>query len=265
MRFAHILAVGVLLAACAPAATSPAPSGAGLQSPSVIPSATSSASSSAGAPASAGASATPGPVDPANFVARVDNPWYPLLPGTRWTYRGTRDGEAAVDVFEVTTQTKVIQGVRCVVVHDVLTVAGERAEDTLDWFAQDRDGNVWYFGEDTKELEGGNVVSTEGSWEAGVDGAQPGIFMPADPRVGYSGQQEFFPGHAEDRFVILQMAAKVKVRFGTFSNVLLTAEWTTLEPDVLGEKFYVRDVGLVKEIDVAGGAESLELTDLRKP
>jgi hypothetical protein len=233
-----------------------------------MPEASAGASESTGPAQSAvpGQVGTGGPPDPANFVATIDNAWFPLAVGSRWTYRGTREEEAAVDTVTVTSQRKVIQGVSCVVVHDVLTMSGVKAEETDDWYAQDRQGNVWYFGEDTKELdESGKVTSREGSWESGKDGAVAGLFMPANPQVGYSGQQEFYAGHAEDRFVVLLTTARLKVRYGSFRNVMVTAEWTRLEPDVLGEKFYAKGIGELKELDVTGGNESLELVSFRKP
>jgi len=205
------------------------------------------------------------PIDPANFVAVVDNPWFPLIPGTVFTYRGTKDGQVAVDTFTVTSDTKVVAGVTCTVIHDQLTLDGALAETTDDWYVQDRAGNVWYFGEATQELENGKVVNTDGSWETGVDGAQPGIFMPAAPVVGLSGVQEVDPGQAEDHYVVLLTDAKVKVPLGSYGGVLLTAEWTPLEPDVLSEKAYVNGLGEVREADVAGGDEALELTKIVKP
>jgi hypothetical protein len=205
-------------------------------------------------------------IDPANFVGAIDNPWYPLKPGTVLSYRGIKDGQVAVDKVTVTSDTVVVDGVTCVVVHDMLTLDGALAETTDDWYTQDRAGNVWYFGEDTKELDAnGKVVSTEGSWAAGVDGAQPGIFMPADPRIGVSGIQEFSAGNAEDRFVVLLTDAKVKVPAGTYTGALLTAEWTRLEPDVLTEKSYANGIGEVREADVAGGDEKLELVKVSGP
>jgi len=254
--------------------TSPQPSSAGVPSvepttaPSIpasgpsalVPSGPPPASQGAGAPAGPGAS-----IDPANFVSTIDNPWFPLIPGTILTYRGVKDGEVADETFTVTKATKVVAGVTCVVVHDELKLAGDLAETTDDWYAQDRDGNVWYFGEATKELEGGKVVSSEGSWQGGVDGAEPGIYMPAHPAIGQSALQEFYAGQAEDHFVVLLTSTKVKVPFGSFSDALLTAEWTPLEPGVLSEKFYVKGTGEVREADVAGGDEKLELTKVVRP
>ncbi len=273
-----IAAISMLLAACGsstptatPQASTPNPVGPPTTSVAATGSvtATQSAEPSGGvAPSGSGVppgGGVPASIDPSTFVAGVDNPWFPLKPGTKLTYTGGKDGEKAVDVVEVSGETKVVAGVTCVVVRDRLSLAGTLEERTEDWFAQDRDGNVWYFGEATAELdEAGNVVSTEGSWTAGIDGAAPGIVMPASPQVGQSFQQEFYPGHAEDRFVVLLTAASVKVPAGTYRGALLTAEWTPLEPRVLGEKFYARGIGLVKELDVAGGNESLVLARIQR-
>jgi hypothetical protein len=177
-----------------------------------------------------------------------------------WTYRGTRDGEKAEDTVTVTTDTKSIDDVTCVVVRDTLTLDGVLAERTDDYYAQDRVGNVWYFGEDTAELDtAGNVTSTEGTWASGVDGAMAGLFMPADPRIGQSYAQEYYAGHAEDHFVVLLTNVAVKVPAGSYGDAVQTLEWTPLEPDVLSEKFYVQGIGEVRELDVVGGDERLEL------
>jgi hypothetical protein len=263
--------MAMLASACAqttpPASFAYATPGPAAASPVASPAPTGSPpSSGSGAPLPS-ASALSAPVesaapsiDPSTFVATIDNAWFPLIPGTTWTYTGTKDGDKAVDRVTVTRETKVVAGVTCVVVHDELTLGGDLAETTDDWYAQDTAGNVWYFGEATQELDGGKVVSTEGSWEAGVDAAQPGIFMPADPQVGLSGVQEFYPGHAEDRFVVLLTEAEVKVPAGSYTGVLVTAEWTLLEPDVLSQKAYAKGIGEIREADVAGGDEKLELT-----
>jgi hypothetical protein len=198
-----------------------------------------------------------------NFVHGVDNPWFPLVPGTTLTYKGIKDGKPSMDVFEITGQTKVIDGVECEVIKDTLTIEGKLAEQTEDWYVQDREGNVWYFGEDTKELdETGKVVSTEGTWASGVDGARPGIFMPSNPQSGQSYQQEFLTGHAEDHFVVLHLLGSAKVPYRSFDHTLVTAEWTPLEPDVLTEKFYAKGIGTILEVDVAGSNERNELVSV---
>jgi hypothetical protein len=269
---ALIVAVAVLATACGSTTptTSPEAGSAGTPSsaPPIAAPSVGSGPSASPAPSSQGPGPSAGPgasIDPANFVGTIDNPWFPLIPGTVLTYRGIKDGEVADETFTVTTKTKVVAGVTCVDVHDELKLGGDLAETTDGWYVQDRDGNVWYFGEATQELEGGKVVNTEGSWEGGVDGAEPGIYMPAHPTVGQSAIQEFYAGQAEDHFVVLVTNTKVKVPLGSFSGVLLTAEWTPLEPDVLSEKFYVRGTGEVREVDVAGGDEKLELTKIVRP
>lgn len=204
-------------------------------------------------------------IDPANFVAVIDNPYLPLGPGTTFVYRGTSDGETEVNTVRVTRRTKVILGVTCVVVEDTVEAGGELAEKTLDWFAQDREGNVWYFGEDSKEYEGGKVVSTAGSWLAGVDGAKPGIVMKGSPRVGDVYRQEYYPGEAEDMGEVLRLDERVTVEYGSFDHVLVTKEWTPLEPGVVSNKYYARGVGLVMERLVEGGKERLELVQISKP
>jgi hypothetical protein len=193
---------------------------------------------------------------PGGFVRSVDNPWFPLVPGTTFVYRGVKDGEPTRDVVRVTSRTRVVDGVRCVAVTDRLYAAGHLAERTTDWYAQDRSGAVWYFGEDTAELDrAGRVTSREGSWLAGVHGARAGVFMPAHPRVGQSFRQEYLKGHAEDHFRVLGLDTPVRTPAVTSRRALLTKEWTPLEPDVVDHKLYVRGVGLVEERTVQGGDE----------
>jgi hypothetical protein len=204
--------------------------------------------------------------DPGNFVSRVDNPWFPLAPGTTFVYRGVKDGKSAHDVFTVTGATKTIQGVRCRAVRDRLYLAGRLEERTTDWYAQDRRGNVWYFGESTAELDrAGHVTSTEGSWQAGRNGAQAGIYMTARPMIGQSRRQEYDKGHAEDHFSILSLHAKVSVPYLTSNRALLTKEWTPLEPGTLDHKYYVRGIGNVKEVTVKGPLERSELVSVQRP
>ena len=197
------------------------------------------------------------------FVAHVTNPWFPLRPGTTFVYTGEKDGDRGRDVVRVTRRTKTIRGVRCTAVDDRLYANGHLAERTTDWYAQDAAGNVWYFGEATAELDkAGRVTSREGSWQAGVDGAQAGIFVPAHPRVGGSFRQEYYKGHAEDHFAVVSVSASVAVPYTASAHALLTKEWTPLEPDTLDHKLYVRGIGLVKEETIRGGDERWELSDV---
>ncbi len=203
-------------------------------------------------------------IDPADFVAGIDNPYLPYEPGTRFVYEGESEGETETDAVFVTHKTKEIMGVTCTVVKDVVSVEGELIEKTFDWFAQDRFGNVWYFGEYSEEHEDGKV-STAGSWEAGVDGAKPGIVMLADPDVGERYRQEYYAGEAEDMGQVLDLGASVEVPYGSFDNVLVTKDWTPLERKVLENKYYAPGVGLVLERTVRGGTGRFELVELRRP
>jgi hypothetical protein len=186
----------------------------------------------------------------------VTNPWFPLRPGATFSYRGVKDGKPSREVVHVTAQTRLIQGIRCTAVSDRLYVSGKLAERTTDWYAQDHSGTVWYFGEDTAELDAkGRVTSTEGTWRAGIDGAQAGVFMPAHPKVGQQFRQEYLKGQAEDHFRILSLDASVTTPAIRAKRALLTKEWTPLEPGVLDHKLYVRGVGLVGERTIKGGDE----------
>ena len=257
------LAIAVLIAAGCGSTTSPTSSAppsatAATAEPSIAATALPEIPSPSPAPG-----ATLGPDawrDPANFVAVIDNPWLPFKPGSVLRYTGTKDGKRAKDITTVTSRTEVVNGVTCVVVDDKLWLNGQLEETTLDYYVQDIAGNVWYFGEDTQELgPNGNITSTEGSWRAGVNGAVPGIFMEADPVVGHAFQQEYLQGSAEDHFEVLSLTESVTVPAGSYTNVLLTKEWTPLEPDVLDHKFYVRGIGEVREVAVKGPKEELSL------
>jgi hypothetical protein len=193
-------------------------------------------------------------IDPANFVGQVDNRYFPLVPGTTFRYEQAGGGEQ-VEVY-VTRDTKVVMGVSCVVVRSREYEDGELVEETLDWYAQDAAGNVWYFGEDTREYEEGTLSSTAGSWEGGVHGAFPGVIMEAEPWVGDSYRQEYYPGHAEDMAEVLRLADTVAVPHGTFTDVLVTKEWTPLEPGDEEEAYYAPGVGLVLEVE---GNDRIEL------
>ncbi len=205
---------------------------------------------------SPGGTPAPAPPSGAGFVRTVDNPWFPLRPGATFVYRGVKDGEPTRDVVHVTRATRVIDGVRCTAVTDRLYASGHLVERTTDWYAQDRAGTVWYFGEDTAELDAtGQVTSREGSWLSGVNGARAGVFMPAHPRVGHAYRQEYLEGHAEDHFRVLDLHATARTPAVDSQRALLTREWTPLEPGVVDHKLYVRDVGLVDERTVRGGDE----------
>ena len=206
------------------------------------------------------------PFRPATFVVHVDNPWFPLVPGTVYVYRGVKDGKHSRDVVTVTHATRLIEGVPATAVRDLLYLGGRLEERTTDWYAQDRAGNVWYLGEATEELDGrGRITSREGSWLAGAGGAEPGIYMPAHPVVGATGRQEYLKGHAEDHFRVRALNAKVAVPALSSRHALLTAEWTPLEPGVLDHKLYVRGVGTVLEQTVEGGDERNALISVRRP
>lgn len=202
----------------------------------------------------------PARLDPSDFVGRIDNPYWPMAPGSRWVYRETGpDGAEQRVVVTVTDRTKRILGIDAVVVHDVVTEDGELVEDTYDWYAQDVDGNVWYLGERTAEYADGKVVSREGSWEAGVGGAEAGVLVPGDPAVGLAYRQEYLKGEAEDAARVLGLDETVEVPFGRFEQVLLTSDFTPLDPHALEHKFYARGVGpvLVVSLSREGGREEL--------
>lgn len=209
--------------------------------------------------------------DPAKFSARVSNPWFPLKPGVVYVYKGQEGHSRSRDVVRPTHRVAKIAGVPCRVVNDKVYLDGRLRERTLDYYTQDEDGNVWYFAEDTAELDkNGNVTSTEGTWRTGRKGAEAGLFMEANPQVGDTFQQEFLRGHAEDHFQVLSLKAEVSVPYGHFGrnklrrNVELTKEWSPLEPDVRDHKVYVRGIGTVKENTVKGGHELLKLVKIKK-
>ena len=207
-------------------------------------------------------------LNPAAFTTRITNPYWPMKPGSRWTYRETDpEGTKLRVVVSVTSKTKrIANGVTARVVHDVVTEAGQPVEVTDDWYAQDKCGNVWYLGEATKEYENGKVVSTEGSFEAGVDGAEPGIVMAAKPRAGMRYRQEHYVGHAEDRAAVMSLAEQVEVPFGFFpkGKVVMTRDVNPLQPKILEYKFYARGVGPILAIGVSGGSDREELVSYSK-
>jgi membrane-associated phospholipid phosphatase len=190
-----------------------------------------------------------------DFVDGIDNTYWPMVPGTKWVYRETdgEGGEQRVEV-SVTDRDKEVLGIDATVVRDVVTEDGEVVEDTFDWYAQDKWGNVWYLGEETKEYENGKVVTTEGSWEAGVDGAQAGIIVPGEPEVGLAYRQEYYEGEAEDNGEILSLDETAKVPFGSYDGVLKTKDTNALEPGVLEHKYYADGIGPVLAVGVSGGS-----------
>jgi hypothetical protein len=202
-------------------------------------------------------------IDPADFVTAVTNPFFPLVPGTTYNFEGETDDGTETVVVEVLHETRVILGITATVVRDRVFVDGELIEDTFDWFAQDNEGNVWYLGEDSKEIENGVVVSTEGSWESGVDGAQPGIIMWGDPaaHLGEEYRQEFYEGEAEDWGKVVAMGQSVDVPHGSFTGCIKTEDWSGLEPGSLENKYYCPGIGTTLEVKVGGG-ERVELIDV---
>jgi hypothetical protein len=216
----------------------------------------------AAALALAGADASGAPAT-SRFTTTIDNPWFPLRAGTTYRYTGGEGGRPERDLVTVTGRTIAITGVRCRVVRDLVYVEGTLAERTQDYYAQDLAGNVWYFGEDTAELDRkGHVTTTEGTWRAGEAGAKPGILMPARPVIGRAYRQELYKGQAED--FARAIAVFRTVAGASASNALLTEEWSPLEPGVLDHKMYVRGVGNVLEQTVKGGEEHLELQSIRR-
>ncbi len=200
-------------------------------------------------------------VDPANFGGPIDNPYLPFLPGARWVYEGmSEDGLERIEVA-VSDERRQVMGIDAVVVRDTVTLDGEVIEDTYDWYAQDSEGNVWYLGEDSKEYESGQVTSTKGSWEAGVDGALPGIVMQATPEVGQAYRQEFYEGEAEDLAEVLRLDGSETVDGQAYEDLLVTEEWNPLEPEVVEEKSYAQGIGMVLEVKTVGGDERVELIE----
>jgi hypothetical protein len=249
---ASVLAVAVLagLAACSDRSSSQA-----------TPGTSTGTASGAGMPtgSAAGASALPHgsqavQLDPATFTTEIDNPYWPMVPGTTWVYTETdADGTKLHTKVTVTEQTKMIAGIEARVVHDVVSEGGQIVEDTFDWYAQDAAGNIWYLGEDTKEFEDGKLKTTAGSWETGVDGAQAGIIIPARPQPGMTYRQEYYQGEAEDNGAVLSLQEFAKVPFGSFHDLLMTRDTTPLEPDLVEYKFYAKDVGPILTAQTSGG------------
>jgi hypothetical protein len=205
-------------------------------------------------------------LDPTDFTTEIDNAYWPMSPGSRWVYREVENGDVQRVTVTVTGQTKTIDGIEARVVHDLVTTPdGEKVEDTFDWYAQDKDGNLWYVGEDTKEYEDGKVVSREGSWEHGVDGAEAGIVVAAEPKQGLTYREEYYEGHAEDAAEVLSVEGKVQTPYGRFGNAMITRNFSGIEPNVEELKFYAKGVGPVLELLVSGGSGRTELLSYTKP
>jgi hypothetical protein len=251
--------LALVLAGCDSAGAGPSAEAGATAEPPTTTAASPSAEASLGpnpSPPSSIKPAASGAIDPASFSSTVDNAWYPLLPGTRFTYQGTKDGRKAVESFTVTRATKVVAGVTCVVVEDKVSLGGVPTERLLGYYAQDRAGNVWYFGEDIEELDAnGQVVSTAGSWHAGINKATAAFFLEASPTVGKS----FAHQYTHNDFAVLSLTEKVSVPYGSFSNALVTKEWSPLEPDIETHKYYVQGVGMVRDVAVKGPTEELVL------
>jgi hypothetical protein len=200
-------------------------------------------------------------IDPANFVATIDNPYMPFRPGTAFHFEGFRGTTPQTDDEVVTRRTIRLLGVRCTVVRDTVSEHGRAVERTNDFYAQDKDGNVWYMGEDSFELENGRFVKADDSWRSGVNGGKPGIIMPAHPRPGDDYRQEYYPpGKALDEAHVLRVGSgRLTVPFGSFTGLLVTSERSPAEPQT-EHKYYARGVGEIAERVIKGEPEAFKLT-----
>lgn len=203
-------------------------------------------------------------IDPADFSAVITNPYLPLQPGNRWVYEGRSEDGFERKVVEVTDETRTVMGVTCVVVKDTVTLDGQLYEDTVDWFAQDRTGAVWNFGEATRKRADDGTFTPAGSWEAGVTGARPGVVMPADPRPGGPYRQEYLPGEAEDMARVLTVNEALRVPFGSYVQVVVTRDWSPLDPGVAEHKHYAPGIGLIREEAVEGESYRVDLIVMSK-
>ena len=260
-----VLAVALTFAGCTSSANTPSatdPSSPALESRPASTASTSTAPAELELPIGA----DPVKLDPANFSANITNPYWPMKPGTRWTYRGQEAGNPPEEIVIVVTGAtkKLANGITARVVRDTARDQGQIIEDTFDWYAQDKQGNVWYMGEQTAEFEEGKVVSRAGSWEAGKDGAMPGIMLPAQPKVGQKYRQEYKKGEAEDNGEVLATNHLVEAATGSYKGALVTMDTSTIEPDIVEYKFYGRGVGPVLALDISGGATREALVKMDK-
>jgi hypothetical protein len=201
-------------------------------------------------------------IDPSNFVETIDNPYWPLMPGTTYRYEGIRGGTKQTDIEVVTHRTKMIAGIPCTVVKDTVSERGVAIERTFDWYAQDRDGNVWYMGELSLERQHGRMVKASDSWETGVDGGKPGIIMPGAPQPGEAYRQEYYPpGEALDEARVLSLKGSLTVPYGSYDGLLVTSERSPLEPQT-EQKFYAPGLGEIAEKVVKGHHEEFQLVDV---
>jgi hypothetical protein len=255
-----VLAATLMCAGCTSSSNASAPANA----PSAVASESKPESSPPAAKLPTGAD--PVNLDPANFSANITNPYWPMKPGTRWTYREVDEkGRTQEVVVVATTATKKLaNGITARVVRDTAQKGGQIVEDTVDWYAQDSTGNVWYMGEDTAEFEKGKVVSRAGSFEAGKNGALPGIIMPAEPQVGQHYRQEYLKGEAEDNGDVLALQQMVEVPTDRYERAVLTRDTSPLEPTVAEYKLYAPGAGLVLTMDVSGGSGRETLVKIDK-
>ena len=200
-------------------------------------------------------------LDPAQFTTTIDNRYWPMTPGSRWVYQEVEDGKSQRVVVTVTDRTKTVGGVEGRVVRDVVSdeATGESIEVIDDYYAQDADGNIWYLGEDTTEYKNGKPQSTAGSFHAGVDGAEAGVALPAEPVQGLTYRQEYYAGEAEDEGEVLRTGEQAESAFGHFNDVLVTRDINPLEPKVVEYKFYAPNVGPLLTLDVSGASGREEL------
>jgi hypothetical protein len=258
-RFLVATAVVAVLAGCSPGSTSTLATASQASGGSAAP----AVSDVIGPPSTASLPPYDPSIDPAAFTDQITNSYFPLKPGTTYIYDGTRDAQPRRAEVTVTSETKTITGVKCIVVRDVVTSNNALVEKTVDWYAQDKDGNVWYFGEDTAEYTNGAVTSTAGTWLAGVDGAKPGIVMEASPKVGDAYRQEYRPGVAEDYAKVEKLDATITVPAGSYDKVIVTEDTDLLDTSKLEHKSYAPGVGFVgTEGMVNGHHEVVSLTSI---
>jgi hypothetical protein len=202
-------------------------------------------------------------IHPADFSPNITNKWSPFPVGTTFVYSGVDGTDHITDIVSPSHRTKVLDGVRARVINDRVLVHGRVSERTSDYYAQDKCGNVWYFGEDTAELNRhGKVISRQGSFHSGVHGAQPGVYMQAHPQLGRKFRQEWYKGHAEDVFKAIQKHQSRTTPYASFKNLLRTRETDGLEPSIVDNKYFAPGIGSVVELTVKGATERLHLVDV---